>query len=428
MDRILLVFCSLVSCIIIVNILFRFMEERYERYFDSDFFYQLLQIGSVLFITWVNTFMVPMINMAAHFFLFGILASLLYSGGRGGRVGRIAEVETAYIIIAVCESLGMLFLDFLLEVTGRIPQNPEILKSMETAFSKMVVLFLYYVVFSRFWKKTGLRTWKQYALYLVMFLYSTINILAVSAISGEESPFILMMEAGSIVFSNMYMLYFVQFSDERNTYKHQVEMMEQKEKLRYESYESQLEKYTDAVGMLHDMDKHIKQVEHMYRENLIEEASGYVRQIEGILQTFMPTLYTDNAILNCLLTDKAKQAKKKGIDFCLENFTGDISFMAPAEITSLFGNLLDNALAAAVECEGEKGVWLSVEASHNVVSIRSVNTVSGKVPIKDGIPVERGIGIMNMERCAEEYGGSVLYWQEGQEITCDIILNRPEEK
>lgn len=428
MDRMLLIFCSLVSCIIIVNILFRFMEERYKRVFESENFYRFLPVASVLFITWINTFMVPALNMAAHFLLLGFSALFLYSGGKGGRIGRMAEVGAAYIMIAVSESLGMLFFDFLLELTGRTPQNLEILKSMETAFSKLVVLFLYYVVFGRFWKKTGLRTGKQYILYIIMFLYSVINIFAVSAISEEESPLILMMEAGSIIFSNMYMLYFVQFSDERNVYKYQVEMMEQKEKMRYESYEAQLEKYIEAVGMLHDMDKHIRQMEYMYQKNLIREASGYARQIGEILQSFMPVAYTDNAILNCLLTDKAKQAEKKGIVFCVEGFTGDINFMAPADITSLFGNLLDNGIAAAVKCESEKSVRLSVEASHDMVSVRSVNTVRGEVLIKDGMLAERGIGIMNMERCAEIYGGSVMYWQEGKEITCDIMLNRPEEK
>lgn len=147
------------------------------------------------------------------------------------------------------------------------------------------------------------------------------------------------MEVGSIIFSNMYMLCFIQFSDERNTYKHQAEMMEQKEKMRYESYEAQLEKYTKAVGMLHDMEKHIRQMEYMYEKNLFSEVSGYARQIKGILQTFMPAAYTDNAILNCLLTDVAKQAEKRGILFSVERFTGDINFMAPADITSLFGNL-----------------------------------------------------------------------------------------
>lgn len=428
MDQMILFFCSLVSCIIIAGILFQFMEERYKRVFKSKFFYCFLPVGSVLFITWVNTFMIPVLNMAAHFFLFGLSAVFFYSGGKGGGFGRVAETGAVYIMIAVSESLGMLFFDFLLEVTGRTPQSPEILKSMETAFSKLTVLFLYYVVFGRYWIKTGLRTGKQYILYLIMFLYGTINILAVSAVSREESPLILMMEVGSIIFSNMYMLCFVRFSDERNAYKHQAEMMEQKEKMRYESYEAQLEKYMEAVGMLHDMEKHIRQMEYMYEKNLFSEASGYARQIKGILQTFMPAAYTDNAILNCLLTDVAKQAEKRGILFSVERFTGDINFMAPADITSLFGNLLDNAITAAAECGSEKNIELSVEASRDLVSVRAVNTVRGKIPIKDGMLLKRGTGIINMKRCAETYGGSVVYWQEGKEITCDIILNRPEEK
>ena len=57
MDRMLLIFCSLVSCIIIVNILFRFMEERYKRVFESENFYRFLPVASVLFITWINTFL-----------------------------------------------------------------------------------------------------------------------------------------------------------------------------------------------------------------------------------------------------------------------------------------------------------------------------------------------------------------------------------
>lgn len=82
MDQMILFFCSLVSCIIIAGILFQFMEERYKRVFKSNFFYCFLPVGSVLFITWVNTFMIPVLNMAAHFFLFGLSAVFFYSGGK----------------------------------------------------------------------------------------------------------------------------------------------------------------------------------------------------------------------------------------------------------------------------------------------------------------------------------------------------------
>lgn len=203
LDKIILVFCSLVSCIISVNILFQFMNERYTKVSGNKWLYKFLPTGCILFITGVNALMIPLLNMAVHVLLFGMLTCFLYSGGKG--INRIVEVEALYIVIAISESLGMLLLDFLLKATGRIPDSPAILKSMETAFSKIAVLFLYYVVYSRLWKKTELRTKKQYFLYFIMFLYSIVNILMLTTISDRENLVILMVCVGSIIFCNMYM-------------------------------------------------------------------------------------------------------------------------------------------------------------------------------------------------------------------------------
>ena len=130
MDKIILVFCSLVSCIISVNILFQFMNERYTKVSGNKWLYKILPAGCILFITGVNALMIPLLNMAVHVLLFGMLTCFLYSGGKG--INRIVEVEALYIVIAISESLGMLLLDFLLKATGRIPDSPAILKSMET--------------------------------------------------------------------------------------------------------------------------------------------------------------------------------------------------------------------------------------------------------------------------------------------------------
>ena len=39
LDKIILVFCSLVSCIISINILFQFMNERYVKSFENKWLY-----------------------------------------------------------------------------------------------------------------------------------------------------------------------------------------------------------------------------------------------------------------------------------------------------------------------------------------------------------------------------------------------------
>lgn len=425
MDKIILVFCSLVSCIISVNILFQFMNERYTKVSGNKWLYKFLPTGCILFITGVNALMIPLLNMAVHVLLFGMLTCFLYSGGKG--INRIVEVEALYIVIAISESLGMLLLDFLLKATGRIPDSPAILKSMETAFSKIAVLFLYYVVYSRLWKKTELRTKKQYFLYFIMFLYSIVNILMLTTISDRENLVILMVCVGSIIFCNMYMLYFIKFSDERNIYKLKVEMMEQQEKLQYGNYKIQMEKYTEAMRIIHDVDKYVKHMETLYRERLMEEAIVYADQISDRLKGLLPTKFTDNPILNCLLSEKKKEAEVLGIQFEVKNFTGEVNFMRAIDITTLFGNLIDNAMTAA-KCTEEKYVGVSVNMLNEMVSIRVDNSVKQEIPIKNGEIWNKGIGILNIERCVETYTGSIIYSYRNGILCCDIILNRPENE
>lgn len=424
MDKIILVFCSLVSCIISINILFQFMNERYVKSFESKWLYKLLPAGIVLFITWINSFMIPVLNLIVHVLLFGAVAGFLYSGGRERKINRMVEVEALYIVIAISESLGMFLLDVLLKVTGRIPESPEIFKSMETAFSKIVVVFLYYVVFTRLWKKTELRTGKQYILYFIMFVYSTGNILLLTTVSGRESSVVLMISVGSVIFCNMYMLYFVKFSDERNTFKLQVEMMEQQEKLQYMNYKTQMEKYNEAMKIIHDVDKYVKSMEGLYKEKLIEDAISYADQISNSLKGLLPIKYSSNPILNCLLSEKGKEAEKLGIKFQVKKVAADLSFMQPIDITTLFGNILDNAMIAAEECVGDKFVTLSVDVLNSMVSIRVENTVKQNIQIVHGEMPNKSIGILNIERCAETYGGSVIYSCENEVVCCDILLNR----
>lgn len=424
MDKIILVFCSLISCIISVNILFQFMNERYTKVSESVLLYKCLPAGSILFITLVNAFMIPVLNMTVHVLLFGGIVCVCYSGGIDKKINRIVEVEALYVVIAVSETMGVYLLDALLKMMGRIPDSPEILRSMETAFSQIILMFLYYVLISRLWKKTDLRTKEQYRLYFILFVYSIVNILFISFISEKESPYILMTAVGSVIFCNMYMLYFIQFSDERNAYKLQVEMMEQQEKLQYGNYKAQMEKYNEAMKIIHDVDKYVKSMESLYEEKLIEEALSYADQISDRLRGLLPTRYSGNPILNCLLSEKKKEAEMLGVGFKVENVTGDLSFMKAIDITTLFGNVIDNAVAAAAACTGDKYVKLSVEALNEMVAVRAENTVSREIPIKHGEMPEKGIGILNIERCVETFHGSMIYSCENHMLRCDIILNR----
>lgn len=429
MDSLILLFCSLISCVIVNNLWFGFLNDRYLKVYNNKFLYIALPIISVCIIAPVNLLMSPILNMITNILLVGLVSFFFYFEDNRSNLIRVFETEALFAVTAMSEALGVFLIDAVMEMMQIIPHSVEIQKSIETAFSKIVLLFLYYVVFSRLWKKSILRTRTQYILYLIMFVYSVVNILVIAVISDQSNPLVLMVIVGCTIFANMYLLYFIKFSDERNYYKIQVEMMQQQEKIQYENYEMQSEKYKQAVSILHDVEKHIKMIEDLCQEDLKNDAINYAKQIREMLQPLVPSRYTDNTVLNCLLSDKKRIADKNGILLKIEANEADINFMRPIDITTLFGNLMDNAIAASKSCSERKYVGLYIKEYNEMVSIRVENSVVEPVPIKNGkidnaSKERKGVGLLNIQRCIEDYIGSIIYKYSDDLLICDIILNR----
>lgn len=432
MDSLVLWFCSFISCVIIVTILFQFFDDRYLKVFHSKVLYIILPLITIFVVASVNMFINPFLNFIVNLLWVGAVSFFFYYEDTGKKLIRIFEAEALFVVLAMLEALGVFLIDVVMEIMQIMPDSAELQKSIETAFSKIVLLFLYYGFFSRLWRKNILRTKTQYILYLLMFLYGTVNILIINAMFDKSSPLALVLIIGCTIFVNMYLSYFIQSSDERNYYRLQVEMMQQQEKLQYENYELQNEKYQQAVAILHDVEKHIKMIEDLCQEDLKKDAVNYAGQIREMLQPLVPSRYTGNAVLNCLLSDKKRIADKNGIVLKIEAYEADIGFMRPIDITTLFGNLLDNAIAASKRCKDRKYIGLYMKEYHEMVSIRVENSVPEPVSIKNGKidsanKNRKGIGLLNIQRCIEAYIGSILYKYADDMLVCDIILNRVEE-
>ena len=148
------------------------------------------------------------------------------------------------------------------------------------------------------------------------------------------------------------------------------------------------------------------------------------------MKELVPLSYTNNTILNCLLSDKTRQAEQAGIRLEISASMVDINFMKPVDITTIFGNLMDNAMAAAYKCEQGRYVRLSVEPQYDMLLIRITNSTTEKIVIKNGRMPEnkKGTGIRNIERCVSSYDGSETWQCADGVFACDIILNRIESQ
>ena len=86
-------------------------------------------------------------------------------------------------------------------------------------------------------------------------------------------------------------------------------------------------------------------------------------------------------------------------------------------------------MQATQKCSGERYIKVYIRNYNEMISIRIENSIEKEVKIKDGRPVSAGgkgtgIGCLNVERCVEKYGGSVLYKNGDGKFYSDVILNR----
>ncbi|HIR69953.1 MAG TPA: sensor histidine kinase, partial [Candidatus Pullilachnospira gallistercoris] len=142
-------------------------------------------------------------------------------------------------------------------------------------------------------------------------------------------------------------------------------------------------------------------------------------------------VHTGNEFLDIIIKDKAEKARKKEIDFSAFIDFGDVEFIEPLDISTIFGNGIDNAIEACEKLPREERM-ITVKAGkvRDFVSILIENSCSDEVHT-DGHTTKQdkflhGFGISNMRKAAEKYNGSCTTKQGNGKFTLKILLPAPE--
>ena len=430
MENLIYLFSCFLSCVIIAGLMFQFMGDRYGKAFENPWIYRIAAAAVVVIVTLVNLKHNTWWNMGTNFLVFGIVSFIFYEDKSDRRYWRVVESECFFIMIALFEGIGVFGIDLLMEKLSLMPEDVVITGSIEVAFSKLVLIFFYYALMRRLWKKDYRQSRTQMILYFVMFLYSVFNfIILVTAATRKADYLLICANLCCVVFANLYLFYALKVEDEKNSMEFQIAMMKQQESMQFEHYERQREKYGKSIEVLHDVSKHIRSIEELYQAGVTDKAMEYTRQIGGILKPLVPEEYSDNPMLNILLADRKQAAESMGIRFVVKVESTGLGFIEPVDVTTLFGNLLENAMQAALKCSGERYIKVHIKNYNEMLSIRIENSVEKEVRIKNGRPVSAGgrgtgIGCLNVQRCVEKYGGSVLYKNGNGKFYSDVILNR----
>lgn len=201
-----------------------------------------------------------------------------------------------------------------------------------------------------------------------------------------------------------------------------MQIVNEKLKMQYKYYLDMEENQKKMRQVYHDMNNHIKNIKSM--KNNGSEIDEYIDSIEKEVKCNRCTYNTGNTLLDIILFEKNKECIKNGIEFnTLVDFK-ECSFMEMIDISSIFSNLLDNAIEACakVDIDQNRYITLRTASINGYFVIRCENSKSKNIhssrDIKGGFITSKkdkfyhGIGIESIKSSINKYDGDIRIKEE----------------
>ncbi len=197
-----------------------------------------------------------------------------------------------------------------------------------------------------------------------------------------------------------------------------------------------MQKVNDAYRKyMHDIHHYFYQIRNLASEGENQLIIDIVNKVEGQLKSETESrVYIANTMLNSIFVVCNQKAEENGVELCVsvkENVNMD--FVEDADMISIFGNILDNAINAAAKCEMEKRkveVRLFMANKH-IIYFDVRNTWDG-ILIKNGQKVlstkknsaNHGLGMSIVKNLAQKYGGNFETQEKEEWFTATLYLSR----
>lgn len=260
-----------------------------------------------------------------------------------------------------------------------------------------------------------------------------------------SGPALIILDILFLVFMNLYIWYLFSYQSKNEKLKAELELWKKQSEMQYQYYEKVEQNYRSSRKMIHDIRNHLQAIEAL-QEQEAAQGKEYVRNMHQMLDSLGSVNYTDNRMLNIILNDKAEEAEKSEIEVVIRIGEIHLEHVRDMDITTIFANLLDNALEAAEQAEGNRMIQVRADTFHDFVAVKirnsmkcadtatagetgedadyqeSWNVEAWNQKKGKGRKLHMGIGLENVRHTLEKYGGGMMTEAAGDEFTVSITI------
>ncbi len=432
MNNVIYIVGLFLSSMVSVSIIMDFLDKLFERRFKVNQIYHFVKGGFIISLAGINALNNSWLNLVTVIMMSQFIAAKIYYGSF---IKKLFYIITIVICMGACESIGIVLLNYSYRAMHITIVSDKMRVLFNLTITQIIVIFIGHAVILQIMKKKNINelTHQQYFFAFVYSLFSIINIYILSVLLRESftdgETVLVLVTIGGIVIINTYFLSFLEYASENNRLQYENNLFIQQSKMQYQYYDNLQQQYRESLSILHDVKRHIRAIEELYYHKENETAVEYAERIRNKLDSFKLNEYTDNRMLNIILNDKIRIAEQEKIDFTCRIEDTDLDFIDNIDLTTIFANLLDNAIEACQELEGKKAIAVQIGAFNNLVFINIKNTLKDNLSdiglnMKSSKKNHSGIGIPNVIKVINKYNGDFNIQKEGNMFVCSIILSR----
>lgn len=424
----------LISCMVTVFIVFQYFDVKYVRVYQSKMIYTGWKILCCVMNLLAYMLDNPVLNISFWIIIVTISGKFLYYDEVMNKMRYYLTHIVYMLAYSTCEAVGGVLVDAVVRFI-HVNQNDSIVAFVSTIGGSASAMLLHYLILKRLFiiNEISLISAKQYAIYAIITAYVLVNIGEILFLLNHNlnsmDYLFLLVDAAFIIFINLYLFHLLDAFAENKDLKYKIALYERQAKSNYEYYAKQVENHKKALAVIHDVRKHMRIIDDYERIGAHIEKEAYVDSFEEMVSPLLMKQYCSNAILNMIINDKQEECEKKEILFHIDISDIDIDFMEPIDITTIFGNILDNAVEAC-EKAVDKQMYFKIYPFNGLIYAQLSNTYTGEIIVNaNGRPLstkgeQHGIGLANVEKVLHKYNGNIEFSLEEHQFIIEIMFNQ----
>lgn len=415
-------------------VMLKFMHAMYKTKYKNQFVVVVTYIIFVLLSIIINILGIPILKTIYGVASICAISFLLFIEKPKKKM--IVYDLVFFLYIIWMDGISVLGIAF---ITGKTILN--VRESISLIFlsgmSSQILILCTYRFIIIFFKKHSIKSIAlQQNLFLTILALFEIMLVTYMMLKVEASS-----QGGMLVFViicllslDIYLIYLFEAISQKYELEKEINLREQQATMQNRYYQSIEMQYDHSRRLIHDMKNHMQTLEELYNSGSGREAKHYAQTILDSMDALSGRFKCKNRILTIIINDKILKCDEEGIEISTRVEDLDFDFIDPFDMTTIFSNLLDNAIEACSRLSIEKRkIELKVYKFNGFITISVRNPYKGKlIWDKDSLVSTKGgkhmgLGLKNVSFAIEKYDGAIQRKNDQGYFEIKILMS-PESR